>query len=72
MSSEEETKLKIIPEGTEQLSNSQTISEKEFERKNYWDSCCLRTDKRAVSFFSQFLISILIITFCLFQLHTLD
>jgi hypothetical protein len=67
MSSEEETKLNI-----DKLSNSQTLSEKEFERKTYWKSCCLKTDKRAVSFFTQFFISILIIIFCLYQLHILD
>ena len=69
MSSEEETKLNITED---KLSNSQTLSEKEFERKNYWDSCCIRADKRAISFFSQFFISILIISFCLCQLYRLD
>ena len=70
MSSEEETKLKI---NEDKLINSQTLSEKEFERKTYWKSCCgFQVDKRGISFFSQFFISIIIIIFCLLQLHRLD
>jgi len=49
-----------------------THSEKEFARRNVWRSCCLEVDKRAITFFSQFIISIFIIAFCLGQLYTLD
>lgn len=56
----------------ENVSESQTNSEKEFERKNVWKSCCLEVDKRAITFFSQFTISIMIISFCLLQLYRLD
>jgi hypothetical protein len=65
MSASEEVELKIE-------TPSETKSEKEFERNNVWKSCCLEVDKRAITFFSQFTISILIICFCLLQLHTLD
>jgi hypothetical protein len=50
---------------------SPSKTESEIERKNTWKSCCLRVDRRAVQFFSQLVISLLIITFCLFQLHHL-
>ena len=52
----------------------ETISEKKKidleERKfdNTWTSCCLRTDKRAVVFFSQLTISLIVIFFCVYQL----
>lgn len=32
--------------------------EKIFEHSNYWVSCCLKMDKRAVAYFSQLLISV--------------
>ena len=35
---------------------------------NTWKSCCVRSDKRAISFFSQLSISVLVIVFCLYQL----
>ena len=35
---------------------------------NTWKSCCVHADKRAISFFSQLSISILVIVFCLYQL----
>ena len=64
---EEECKLKI---SNEDLSVSE-ISEDSFTRKGFWKSCCFELDRRAVSFFTQLFISLMIITFCLFQLHTL-
>ena len=42
--------------------------EKEFEHKVYWTSCCVRMDKRAVIFFSQFIFSIIIVAFCVIML----
>ena len=39
--------------------------------ENHWDSCCLRIDKRAVLFFTQVLISLIIIFFCIYQLIVL-
>ena len=67
--SEEECKLNIsTPQ--QDLSESQ-ISENSFNRKVFWKSCCFELDRRAVSFFTQLFISLMTITFCLFQLHTL-
>jgi len=43
----------------------------EFEQKNYWKSCCLQVDRRAVKFFSQLTLSFTIIIFCLYQLWRL-
>jgi hypothetical protein len=43
----------------------------EIEDKKYedtWQSCCFQLDRRAVRFFSQFAIAILIIAFCIIQL----
>ena len=42
--------------------------EREFEHKVYWTSCCVRMDKRAVIFFSQFIFSIIIVAFCVIML----
>ena len=42
--------------------------EKEFEHKFYWTSCCIRMDKRAISYFSQMLFSAVIIAFCISML----
>jgi len=37
-----------------------------------WDSCCMRLDSRAVQFFAQFLVIIITISFCFYQLVKLD
>jgi hypothetical protein len=37
--------------------------ERGFEHTNYWTSCCLRMDKRAVAYFGQMGISAAIIGF---------
>ena len=72
MSTEEETIDLKIDTPKNNLSES-TISEKEFRRKTYWKSCCGCTlDKRALTFFSQLFISLIMIVFCLYKLHTLD
>ena len=68
--SEEECKLNISTTPQQDLSESQ-ISENSFNRKVFWKSCCFELDRRAVSFFTQLFISLMTITFCLFQLHTL-
>jgi hypothetical protein len=66
MSSEENVELKI----EDPMTVSQTISEKEFKRKTYWKTCCgSRLDKRAVQFFSQLTISLIVIIFSLYQLY---
>ena len=64
--SSEEVELKI----EDVMTTSQTLSEKEFKPKTYW-SCCSgsKIDKRAVQFFSQLTISLIIIIFSLYQLH---
>lgn len=71
-SSEEKLELKIDTPRRKSENNISEISEKNFNRKVYWKSCCFELDRRAVSFFTQLFISLMIITFCLFQLHTLD
>jgi hypothetical protein len=70
-SSEEKLELKIDTP-RRKSENISELSENTFNRKVYWKSCCFELDKRAVQFFSKLLISLMIITFCLFQLHTLD
>ena len=67
--SEEECKLKINTTPREDLSLSQ-LSQESFNKQTTWKSCCLTIDRRAVQFFSQLSISLIIIVFCLFQLHT--
>ena len=42
--------------------------EREFEHKFYWTSCCIRMDKRAISYFSQMVFSAVIIAFCISML----
>ena len=68
--SEEECKLHISTTPQQNLSESE-ISENSFNRKVFWKSCCFELDRRAVSFFTQLFISLMTITFCLYQLHTL-
>jgi len=63
--SSEEVELKI-----NELNISKSFSEKEFQRKTYWDCCSgSRLDKRAVKFFSQLTISLIVIIFSLYQLY---
>tara|TARA_R110000803_G_scaffold172626_1_gene235467 strand:+ start:210 stop:482 length:273 start_codon:yes stop_codon:yes gene_type:complete len=65
MSSEENVELKI-----NELNISKSFSEKEFQRKMYWDCCSgSKIDKRAVKFFSQLTISLIVIIFSLYQLY---
>lgn len=70
--SSEDVELKINTPRRKSETNISELSEKNFNRKVFWKSCCFELDRRAVSFFTQLFISLLIITFCLFQLHTLD
>lgn len=42
--------------------------EREFKHKFYWESCCLRIDKRAITYFSQMTFSAVIIAFCISML----
>ena len=44
--------------------------EKEFNHKVYWTSCCLKMDRRAVSYFGQMSFSAAIIAFCISILAT--
>ena len=43
-------------------------SQVEWEHKNMWQSCCITLDKRATLFFSQLLISVIIVVFCVSML----
>ena len=45
-----------------------TIEMKEREEEHNWKSLCLTVDKRAISFFSQFFITVLVMCFCIVQL----
>ena len=67
--SEDECKVRINTTPKEELSLSE-LSQESFNKKTTWKSCCLTIDRRAVQFFSQLCISLIIIIFCLFQLHT--
>lgn len=49
------------------IENPQPLSNP-YDDENHWDSCCLRIDKRALLFFSQLLISLIVIFFCIYQL----
>ena len=42
----------------------------EFEHKYQWSSCCLRVDKRALTFFTQAAFSGSIVAFCIAMLIT--
>ena len=54
------------------ISNLDRIQE--LERKiaveNTWRSCCLKTDRRAVIYFSQFGLSASVVVLCIYQLLT--
>ena len=67
-SEEEECKLKINTTPTD-LSRSEISDTESINKQTTWRSCCLTIDRRAVQFFSQLSISLIIIVFCLFQLH---
>jgi len=41
----------------------------QFERENYYKSCCLYCDKRALQFFSVLIISVSVMIFCMIQIH---
>jgi hypothetical protein len=42
------------------------------EVQHIWRSCCVEMDSRALLFFSQLLISFLVLSFCIQQVVTLD
>ena len=42
--------------------------EEQHDEKRIWKSCCLKTDKNAVVYLGQFVITLLILAFCAFQL----
>lgn len=62
--------LTISKENLLHISNLDRIQE--LERKlaveNTWSSCCIKTDKRALIYFSQFGISCSVIGLCMFNL----
>ncbi len=67
--SSEEVELKINTTPRENISEL-SDTEKEFRRKVFWKSCCrCNLDKRAVKFFSQLTISLIVVVFSLYQLH---
>lgn len=46
--------------------------ERRLEVENTWNSCCLKTDRRAVIYFSQFGLSASVVVLCIYQLLTKD
>jgi hypothetical protein len=46
--------------------------EKKISAENSWVSCCFKTDRRAVIYFSQFGLSISVVIMCIYQLLTKD
>tara|TARA_R100001198_G_C5115979_1_gene141112 strand:- start:230 stop:511 length:282 start_codon:yes stop_codon:yes gene_type:complete len=65
----EEVQLKINTTPRDNISEI-SDTEKEFRRKVFWKSCCgCNLDKRAVKFFSQLTISLIVVIFSLYQLH---
>lgn len=47
------------------LKHSRSTLDDEFKRKFVWRSCCLELDKRAVLFFSQLFISLVVLCACI-------
>jgi len=66
--SSEEVELTINTTPRENVSEI-SDAEKSFRRKIYWKSCCFELDRRAVKFFSQLTISLIVIIFSLYQLY---
>jgi len=66
--SSEEVELKINTTPRENISEL-SDTEKSFRRKIYWKSCCFELDRRAVKFFSQLTISLIVVIFSLYQLY---
>jgi hypothetical protein len=64
--------LTISRENILHISNLDRIQELErrIEVENTWNSCCLRTDRRAVIYFSQFGLSTSVVILCIYQLLT--
>jgi len=73
MSEEEKIELKEMLEipTSPNIKKRQLEHKIELEDKKYndtWQSCCFEVDRRAIRFFSQLFISILIMVFCIVQL----
>ena len=45
-------------------------SERKFAHETTWKSCCVTVDRRAVSFFSQLILSVAVVAFCIIMLAT--
>ena len=50
------------------LTRSKSDTETEFKRRVIWRSCCVELDRRAVLYFSQLTISVVLIVFCVTML----
>ncbi len=50
------------------LARSKSELETEFKRRVLWRSCCVELDRRAVLFFSQLAISMILVLFCVIML----
>ena len=66
--SEDTVEVNVAPE-LKSESSDVSATEKEFKRTTYWYCCKGKVDKRAVRFFSQLTISIIVMIFSLYQLY---
>jgi hypothetical protein len=66
--------LTISRENILHISNLDRIQELErkLEVENTWNSCCLKTDRRAVIYFTSFSLSASVLVLCIYQLLTKD
>jgi hypothetical protein len=65
----EEVELTINTTPREKNISELSDTEKDFRRTIFWKSCCFELDRRAVKFFSQLTISLIVIIFSLYQLY---
>lgn len=66
--------LTISRENLIHISNLDRIQELErkIQVENTWNSCCLKTDRRAVIYFTSFSLSASVVILCIYQLLTKD
>ena len=66
--------LTISKENILHISNLDRIQELErrLQVENTWRSCCLKTDRRAVIYFTSFSLSASVLILCIYQLLTKD
>ena len=63
MTDEVELKVKV-----EETKLQHSLSDRDFERKNHWRSCCFDIDRRAAQFTVKVLLNGSVICFCMYQI----